>query len=124
MQKYTAEKLDVAVIGAGHAGIEAALACARMGVKTALFTLTLDLVGNLPCNPSIGGTGKGHLVFEIDALGGEMGRAANEVMLQSRMLNASKGPAVRSLRMQADRVKYRNYMKNIIENTDNLVLKQ
>ncbi len=124
MQKYSAEKLDVAVIGAGHAGIEAALACARMGVKTALFTLTLDLVGNLPCNPSIGGTGKGHLVFEIDALGGEMGRAANEVMLQSRMLNASKGPAVRSLRMQADRVKYRNYMKNIIENTKNLVLKQ
>ena len=124
MIKYTAEKIDVAVIGAGHAGIEAALACARMGVSTALFTLTLDLVGNMPCNPSIGGTGKGHLVFEIDALGGEMGKAANEVMLQSRMLNASKGPAVRSLRMQSDRVRYRDYMKKVIENTENLVLKQ
>ncbi len=124
MIKYTAEQLDVAVIGAGHAGIEAALAAARMGVKTALFTLTLDLVGNMPCNPSIGGTGKGHLVFEIDALGGEMGKAANEVMLQSRMLNASKGPAVRSLRMQSDRVRYRDYMKSVIEKTDNLLLKQ
>ncbi len=124
MIKYEAEKLDVAVIGAGHAGIEAALAAARMGVKTALFTLTLDLVGNMPCNPSIGGTGKGHLVFEIDALGGEMGRAANEVMLQSRMLNASKGPAVRSLRMQSDRVRYRDYMKRVIEQTENLLLKQ
>jgi len=124
MQKYISESLDVAVIGAGHAGLEAALAAARMGVKTALFTLTLDLVGNMPCNPSIGGTGKGHLVFEIDSLGGEMGRAANEVMLQSRMLNASKGPAVRSLRMQADRVRYRDYMKNIVERTENLTLKQ
>ncbi len=124
MIKYQAENLDVAVIGAGHAGLEAALAAARMGVKTALFTLTLDLVGNMPCNPSIGGTGKGHLVFEIDALGGEMGKAANEVMLQSRMLNASKGPAVRSLRMQSDRVRYRDYMKNIVENTGNLTLKQ
>lgn len=124
MIKYTAENLDVAVIGAGHAGLEAALAAARMGVNTALFTLTLDLVGNMPCNPSIGGTGKGHLVFEIDALGGEMGKAANKVMLQSRMLNASKGPAVRSLRMQADRVRYRDYMKNIVENTKNLILKQ
>ncbi|MBQ4316821.1 MAG: tRNA uridine-5-carboxymethylaminomethyl(34) synthesis enzyme MnmG [Clostridia bacterium] len=124
MIKYEAERIDVAVIGAGHAGLEAALACARMGVKTVLFTLTLDLVGNMPCNPSIGGTGKGHLVFEIDALGGEMGRAANAVMLQSRMLNASKGPAVRSLRMQSDRVRYRDYMKNIVENTPNLTLKQ
>ncbi|MBR6563323.1 MAG: tRNA uridine-5-carboxymethylaminomethyl(34) synthesis enzyme MnmG [Clostridia bacterium] len=124
MIKYTAQETDVAVIGAGHAGLEAALACARMGVRTILFTLTLDLVGNMPCNPSIGGTGKGHLVFEIDALGGEMGRAANAVMLQSRMLNASKGPAVRSLRMQSDRVRYRDYMKNIVERTDNLLLKQ
>ena len=124
MIKYEAQKIDVAVIGAGHAGLEAALAAARMGVSTALFTLTLDLVGNMPCNPSIGGTGKGHLVFEIDALGGEMGRAANEVMLQSRMLNASKGPAVRSLRMQSDRVRYRDYMKRIVEHTENLVLKQ
>ncbi|MBQ1206302.1 MAG: FAD-dependent oxidoreductase, partial [Clostridia bacterium] len=124
MIKYEAQKIDVAVIGAGHAGLEAALASARMGASTVLFTLTLDLVGNMPCNPSIGGTGKGHLVFEIDALGGEMGRAANAVMLQSRMLNASKGPAVRSLRMQSDRVRYRDYMKNIVERTDNLLLKQ
>ncbi len=124
MIKYEAQKIDVAVIGAGHAGLEAALASARMGANTVLFTLTLDLVGNMPCNPSIGGTGKGHLVFEIDALGGEMGRAANAVMLQSRMLNASKGPAVRSLRMQSDRVRYRDYMKQIVEKTDNLLLKQ
>ncbi len=124
MQTYISEQFDVAVIGAGHAGLEAAFAAARMGAKTALFTLTLDLVGNMPCNPSIGGTGKGHLVFEIDALGGEMGRAANEVMLQSRMLNASKGPAVRSLRMQADRVRYRDYMKKAVENTPYLTLKQ
>lgn len=124
MQKYISEEFDVAVVGAGHAGLEAAFAAARMGAKTALFTLTLDLVGNMPCNPSIGGTGKGHLVFEIDALGGEMGKAANEVMLQSRMLNASKGPAVRSLRMQADRVRYRDYMKKAAENTPGLTLKQ
>jgi tRNA uridine 5-carboxymethylaminomethyl modification enzyme len=121
---YTAEKYDVIVVGAGHAGIEAALAAARTGQKTALFTLTLDLVGNMPCNPSIGGTGKGHLVFEIDALGGEMGRAADDVMLQSRMLNTSKGPAVHSLRMQADRRRYQEYMKHLLENTENLSLIQ
>jgi len=121
---YTAEHFDVIVVGAGHAGIEAALAAARTGQKTALFTLTLDLVGNMPCNPSIGGTGKGQLVFEINALGGEMGRAADAVMLQSRMLNMSKGPAVHSLRMQADRRKYQQYMKDIIERTDNLSLIQ
>ena len=115
---------DVAVIGAGHAGIEAALASARLGMKTAVFTMNMDLVGNMPCNPSIGGTGKGHLVFEINALGGEMGKAADYVMLQSRMLNASKGPAVHSLRMQADRVRYRNYMKKVLENTSNLTLVQ
>lgn len=121
---YNEKPLDVAVIGAGHAGIEAALAAARMGCRTALFTLTLDLVANMPCNPSIGGTGKGHLVFEIDALGGEMGKAANHAMLQSRMLNASKGPAVHSLRMQADRAAYRNYMKKTLESTGNLTLIQ
>ena len=124
MTFYQAEQLDIAVIGAGHAGIEASLAAARMGLTVGLFTLTLDLVGNLPCNPSIGGTGKGHLVFEIDALGGEMGKAANAVMLQSRMLNASKGPAVHSLRMQSDRVAYRNYMKKVLEETKNLTLVQ
>ena len=124
MRFYQAEPLDVAVVGAGHAGIEAALAAARTGCRTALFTLTLDLVANMPCNPSIGGTGKGHLVFEIDALGGEMGKAANAAMLQSRMLNASKGPAVHSLRMQADRVAYRKYMKNVLEQTENLSLVQ
>lgn len=124
MTTYQAESLDIAVIGAGHAGIEAALACARMGLRTALFTLTLDLVGNMPCNPSVGGTGKGHLVFELDALGGEMGKAANAVMLQSRMLNASKGPAVHSLRMQTDRVAYRAYMKRVLEQTEHLSLIQ
>ncbi len=121
---YTAENYDIAVVGAGHAGIEAALASARMGLKTALFTLTLDLVGNMPCNPSIGGTGKGHLVYEVDALGGEMGKAADFAMLQSRMLNASKGPAVHSLRLQADRVAYRNYMTEVVESTKNLTLIQ
>ncbi len=124
MTNYQAETLDVAVVGAGHAGIEASLACARMGLRTALFTLTLDLVGNMPCNPSVGGTGKGHLVYELDALGGEMGKAANAAMLQSRMLNASKGPAVHSLRMQTDRVAYRAYMKRTLERTANLSLIQ
>ena len=121
---YTAEAYDVAVVGAGHAGLEAALASARLGAKTALFTLSLDLVGNMPCNPSVGGSGKGHLVFEIDALGGEMGRAADSVMLQSRMLNLSKGPAVQSLRLQADRRAYQAYMKRAVERTANLTLVQ
>lgn len=121
---YTAGSYDVAVVGAGHAGIEAALAAARLGARCALFTLSLDLVGNMPCNPSIGGSGKGHLVFEIDALGGEMGRAADSVMLQSRMLNLSKGPAVHSLRLQADRRAYQAYMKRVIENTPGLSLVQ
>lgn len=124
MIKYEADTLDIAVIGAGHAGIEAALAAARMGHKTALFTLSLDLVGNMPCNPSIGGTGKGHLVYEITALGGEMGYAADKVMLQSRMLNLSKGPAVHSLRMQSDRRAYQSYMKKVLEETENLSLIQ
>ncbi|MEG1557726.1 MAG: FAD-dependent oxidoreductase, partial [Oscillospiraceae bacterium] len=106
---------DVAVIGAGHAGIEAALASARSGAKTAVFTLSLDTIGNMPCNPSIGGTAKGHLVFELDALGGEMGKAADATALQSRMLNLAKGPAVHSLRVQSDRRAYHAYMKSALE---------
>ena len=115
---------EVVVIGAGHAGIEAACAAAKLGAKTALFTLTLDGVGNLPCNPSIGGTAKGHLVREIDALGGVMGIAADATFLQSRMLNMGKGPAVHSLRVQTDRRKYHAYMKHLLERTENLELKQ
>ena len=122
--EYFAGAADVAVIGAGHAGIEAALAAARMGCRTILFTISNDAVGNMPCNPSIGGTGKGQLVFEIDALGGEMGRAADKVMLQDRMLNLSKGPAVHSKRIQADRRLYQDIMKKTIEHTENLSLVQ
>jgi len=114
----------VAVVGAGHAGIEAALACARLGIKTYLFTLSLDAVANMPCNPSIGGTGKGHLVFEIDALGGEMGHAADAVTMQSRTLNEGKGPAVHSKRVQADRMLYRSIMKTTLESQSNLELIQ
>ena len=117
-------KFDIAVIGAGHAGVEAALAAARLGLKTALFTISLDAVANMPCNPSIGGTAKGHLVREIDALGGEMGKAADATFLQSRILNKGKGPAVYSLRVQSDRVKYHGYMKSKVEHTDGLFLKQ
>ena len=117
-------KIAVAVIGAGHAGIEAALACARLGLETVLFTMSLDAVGNLPCNPSIGGTGKGHLVFEIDALGGEMGRAADRVTLQSRTLNLGKGAAVHSKRIQADRRRYQSIMKHTLEQTEHLRLIQ
>ena len=122
--KYFAEELDIAVIGAGHAGIEAALAAARLGCKTIMFAINLDSVGNMPCNPSIGGTSKGHLVREIDALGGEMGIAADKNTLQTRMLNTGKGPAVHSLRAQIDRRKYCAYMKNVVENQQNLTLKQ
>ena len=121
---YYAGSCDVAVIGAGHAGIEAALAAARLGNHTILFTINLDAVGNMPCNPAIGGTGKGHLVRELDALGGEMGAAADHACIQYRMLNRGKGPAVHSLRAQADRVKYRQYMKHVLELQDNLELKQ
>ena len=124
MSDATHNRLDVAVIGAGHAGIEASLACARLGLKTALFTMSLDAVGNMPCNPSIGGTAKGHLVYEIDALGGEMGRAADKVTLQSRTLNLGKGAAVHSKRIQADRRKYQNIMKHTLESTENLHLIQ
>ena len=122
--EFFAGVYDVVVIGAGHAGIEAALASARLGCKTAIFTINMDAVGNLPCNPSIGGTAKGHLVREVDALGGEMGRAADDTFLQSRMLNRGKGPAVHSLRAQIDRRLYASRMKHALEKQENLDLKQ
>ena len=121
---YFGGTCDVAVIGAGHAGIEAALAAARLGLHTILFTINLDAVGNMPCNPAIGGTGKGHLVRELDALGGEMGVAADHCCIQYRMLNKGKGPAVHSLRAQADRREYQKYMKHTLELQENLELKQ
>ena len=121
---YFAGNCDVAVIGAGHAGIEAALAAARLGCHTILFTINMDAVGNMPCNPAIGGTGKGHLVREIDALGGEMGVAADAACIQYRMLNRGKGPAVHSLRAQADRRKYQQVMKHTLELQERLELKQ
>lgn len=122
--KYFADTFDVAVIGAGHAGIEAGLAASRLGCRTAVFTVNLDWVGNMACNPSVGGTSKGHLVREIDALGGEMGRAADANTLQSRMLNVGKGPAVHSLRAQVDRRAYTAYMKHCLERQPHLQLKQ
>ena len=122
--EYIAGQYDIAVIGAGHAGIEAALAAARMGLKTVIFTINLDAVGNMPCNPAIGGTGKGHLVRELDALGGEMAKAADRCCIQYRMLNRGKGPAVHSLRAQADRRKYQEDMKRVLERQENLDLKQ
>lgn len=122
--EYLAEGYDIAVIGAGHAGIEAGLAAARLGLRTVVFTINLDAVGNMPCNPAIGGTGKGHLVREIDALGGEMAKAADQACIQFRMLNRGKGPAVHSLRAQADRRKYQEIMKHVLEQQENLELKQ
>lgn len=122
--EFVAGEYDVAVVGAGHAGIEAALASARLGLKTIIFAINLDSIGNMPCNPSIGGTGKGHLVREIDALGGEMGKAADATAIQVRILNRAKGPAVYSLRAQCDRSRYRLYMKRVLENQENLDIRQ
>src|SRR5574344_556422 len=121
---YYAGKYDVAVIGAGHAGCEAALATARMGMKTLMFSISLEVVANMPCNPHIGGSSKGHLVREIDSLGGEMGKNIDKTYTQIRMLNTSKGPAVYSLRAQADRKKYQVEMKHTLEKQKNLYLKQ
>ena len=124
MRTYDAGQWDIVVIGAGHAGIEAALAAARLGLETVCFTISLDAVGNMPCNPAIGGTGKGHLVRELDALGGEMGRAADKACIQYRMLNVGKGPAVHSLRAQADRRRYQAVMKRTLERQEHLHLRQ
>lgn len=124
MIKYNAGKCDIAVIGAGHAGIEAALASARLGLKTVCFSVNLDSIGNMPCNPAIGGTGKGHLVRELDALGGEMAKAADKACIQYRMLNRGKGPAVHSLRAQADRRRYQEVMKQTLEKQENLLVRQ
>ena len=122
--EYNAGKYDVAVIGAGHAGCEAGLACARMGFKTLVFSISLEAVANMPCNPHIGGSSKGHLVKELDCLGGEMGKNIDKTYTQIRMLNTSKGPAVYSLRAQADRKKYQAEMKHTLEKQKNLYLKQ
>jgi len=124
MDQYLMGKYDVIVIGAGHAGCEAALAAARMGSKTIMFSINLEAIAMMPCNPSIGGTGKGHLVREIDALGGEMGVNIDKTFIQSRMLNTAKGPAVHSLRAQADKYQYHLEMKKTIEKQENLFMKQ
>ena len=118
------EKHDVIVIGAGHAGCEAALACARLGLSTLIFTMSVDNIAMMPCNPNIGGTSKGHLVREVDALGGEMGRNIDRTFIQSRMLNTSKGPAVQSLRAQADKKDYSASMRKVLESTEGLTIRQ
>ena len=124
MTEFHAGEFDIAVIGAGHAGIEAALAAARLGMETIVFAINLDSVGNMPCNPAIGGTGKGHLVRELDALGGEMAKAADKCCIQYRLLNRGKGPAVWSLRAQADRRKYQEIMKHTLERQEHLTVRQ
>ena len=118
------ETYDVAVVGAGHAGCEAALACARLGLETIMFTVSVDSIALMPCNPNIGGTSKGHLVREIDALGGEMGKNIDKTFIQSKMLNVSKGPAVHSLRAQADKQAYTREMRRTLENTEHLTIRQ
>ena len=118
------EKVDVCVIGGGHAGCEAALACARMGMETVMFTVSVDSIALMPCNPNIGGSSKGHLVRELDALGGEMGKNIDKTFIQSKMLNQSKGPAVHSLRAQADKSEYTRQMRKVLENQDHLTIKQ
>src|SRR5574344_2794437 len=121
---FVEESYDVCVVGAGHAGCEAALACARLGLETIIFTVSVDSIALMPCNPNVGGSSKGHLVREIDALGGEMGKNIDKTFIQSRMLNTSKGPAVYSLRAQADRKKYQAEMKHTLEKQENLFVKQ
>ena len=122
--KVLEERIDVAVVGAGHAGCEAALACARMGLSTIIFTVSVDSIAMMPCNPNIGGSSKGHLVREVDALGGEMGINIDKTFIQSKMLNQSKGPAVHSLRAQADKAAYSRSMRMVLENTKNLKIRQ
>ena len=124
MLNNNVEEYDVVVVGAGHAGCEAALAAARLGLNTIMFTVSVDSIALMPCNPNIGGSSKGHLVKEIDALGGEMGKNIDKTFIQSKMLNMSKGPAVHSLRAQADKLDYSNTMRRTLESTDNLTIKQ
>ena len=116
--------VDVCVVGAGHAGCEAALACARLGLETVIFTVSVDSIALMPCNPNVGGSSKGHLVRELDALGGEMGKNIDKTFIQSKMLNVSKGPAVHSLRAQADKAEYSRAMRKVLENQDHLTIKQ
>ena len=118
------KQVDVCVVGAGHAGCEAALACARLGLQTVIFTVSVDSIALMPCNPNVGGSSKGHLVRELDALGGEMGKNIDKTFIQSKMLNVSKGPAVHSLRAQADKAEYSRAMRKVLENQENLTVKQ